>query len=392
MHRKTRVNLAIFCALACAIPFSFGVMSPISGGSITNLFLNDLSDVNTAGKTDGQVLTWNSTVLEWIAANTSGASTPTLQEVTDEGATTDNVVTLENGFIIGDDYGTPKMTGDRQTSFSRVILTPSAGNYPMSFFITPSGTDNRAVFQVNNKNDNDNRGRLLIGIYGDDAFIRTDTLGSGVEPTSLYIGESESTAADQKLQTITFGFDNEAAFMTLTDATNTAHFNGNNITGAPNLCYANGTGCPPSGGGSNAVYNVTVIADDDTFESSGEGDLDYINGTNIASWSGVGDGDTLFNEYLTCDTMYYMENTISDPAWLSYSSIFYDWLILKKVNGTTISGFFSEYPSTQIWQSARQDQITNSYGSTYAKLYFAVPCLWENGIDIEIQIQQVSEG
>lgn len=99
-----------------------------------------------------------------------------------------------NGTItIGDSSGNvPTMLGFTSgfaINFSTVQFLPKGGNTVMSAIFGPSGTQDKAFFQMNNSNDLSNRGRALFIIDGASAGFAVDTVGTATSPTAIKIGE-----------------------------------------------------------------------------------------------------------------------------------------------------------------------------------------------------------
>jgi len=127
-----------------------------------------------------------------------------------------------SGIYLGTEAGRPFIDGDVASIYSRLFIQPESGNNVMNFFVMPSGTEDKAGFQIRNDSDISNGGRFIMDIDGASAYIKTDHVGSGTGPTSLFIGEKESSGAT--LRKIKFGFGDEVTYfqIDLDDSGNTA--------------------------------------------------------------------------------------------------------------------------------------------------------------------------
>lgn len=327
--------------------------------------------------------------------------TPNLQEVTDEGTTTTNQITIEDTLFLGE---------SSSYSNNAFILNPSlqigvASNSMrgMVFKNKNSGTSAGVRFAIENDQGDyisflapsSKRLLQLFGVNRKDGFF---LFSNGLTDTDKKMGIGTVNEGDVIIGT------NNIGRIIIDGTTGTSDFNGNvnisnhNITAA----YFKGDGSLLTGiRGDNSsfnqtltdslyrnkreIYNVTLYAVDGEF---GSGSLSFKNGTTIASFSNIGDGDIMFQEDIICDTTYILENEAGgDPVWIPWNiNSPYIWLLLTEVGSDTVGNII--YDGGYIFQTAQDEQI----GSFFTKLFFSFPCIFEDGEDIEILVQQANEG
>jgi len=121
----------------------FATMDDIVVGGVSQLV--DLTDVEIVSLADGQVLVWDATASKWKNQDApSGGTTPTLQQVTDEGSNTTNLVSVYNNddssttalTSLGVDFINPSgatgvsLRAATQTGNLGEVLIPDAGTTP----------------------------------------------------------------------------------------------------------------------------------------------------------------------------------------------------------------------------------------------------------------------
>ena len=122
--------------------------------------LSGLADLTLTGLTTGQAITWNGTT--WVNSTISAGSTPTLQQVTTAGATSDVAITLSNLFNVSlNAAGTAY-----QKAFNATNANMASGNELQFTFGRNPSNYNLVEFTYHYLSNNSTSNYVSIGFYG----------------------------------------------------------------------------------------------------------------------------------------------------------------------------------------------------------------------------------